>query len=368
VSCKVLGRAILVAATALLVGGCGGTAAPTASPSASPMAVVSAAASSAQPSPTALASPTAAPSTAIASPSGSPAGGPPTLVMQSPIDGGMGIYLVDASGAVGLKVSAGQKSARHPDWSPDGKTVAFDSDDDGALWVVNVDGSNAHQLLTCDTGCYALAHPAFSPDGKRIAYVRYTPTTGADPNNSPPAGSSIRVLDLATGKSTVVAEAKQPELVDVPRWSPDGKRLVFAVDHFGPDLGETGSTIAIVDASGGRATRLLPLSSWAYAPDWNRATGALLFSVEEKDYSTIPQNDQAYDLWSIAPSGGTPTQLTHLAAGSHLVYPAWSPDGSVIVASLDAPTSPRAVVLVDPATGTMTQLLTINSLHAHLRP
>jgi Tol biopolymer transport system component len=287
------------------------------------------------------------------------------MVMQSPMDGNMGIYLVDAAGTVGLKLSKGQTSARHPDWSPDGKTVAFDSDDDGAMWVVNVDGSNPHQLLTCDQGCFALAHPAFSPDGTRVAYVRYEPTTGADPNNSPPAASSIRVLDLTTMQSIKVAEAKQPELVDVPRWDPAGKQLLFAIDQFGTDLGETGSTIA---ATGGKATRLLPMSSWAYAPDWNPAGGAILYSVEEKDYSTIPQSEQAYDLWSLAPTGGTPTQLTHLAAGSHLVYPSWSPDGSVIVASLDAPTSPRAVVSVDPATGAITQLLTINSLHAKLRP
>ena len=356
-SLKVIRPGILVVAAVFLAAGCAGTAVPTPSAAGSPVVAVS-------PTP----SPPASASTAIASPSGSPIAGPPTMVMQSPLDGSMGIYLVDAAGTVGLKVSRGQMSARHPDWAPDGQTVAFDSDDDGALWVVNVDGSNAHRLLACDEGCSALAHPAFSPDGKRVAYVRYEPTTGSDPNTSPPAASSIRVLDLATMQSTQLAEAKQPLLVDVPRWSPDGTQLVFAIDQFGKDLGETGSTIAVVDALGGPAKRLLPLSSWAYAPDWNRTTGAIVYSVEEKDYSTIPQSDQAYDLWSIAPTGGTPTQLTHLPAGSHLVYPSWSPDGSVVVASLDAPTSPRAAVLVDPATGAITPLLTINSLHAHLRP
>jgi Tol biopolymer transport system component len=291
------------------------------------------------------------------------------MVMQSPLDGPMGIYLVDAVGTIGLKLSKGQTSARHPDWSPDGTTVAFDSDDDGALWVVGVDGSNPHQLLRCDTGCFALAHPAFSPDGKRVAYVRYEPTTGPDANNSPPSASSILVLDLGTMQSTKVAEARQPDLVDVPRWSSDGTQLAFAIDQFGQDLGETGSTIAVVNAKGGPARRLLPMTSWAYAPDWNRATGSIVYSTEEKDYSTVPQFDQAYDLWTIQPTGGAPTQLTHLPPGNHLVYPTWSPDGSAIVASLEGPGNPRrSAVKVDPTTGATTPLLDIVSIHARLRP
>jgi Tol biopolymer transport system component len=290
------------------------------------------------------------------------------LVVQVPTGNGIyGIFLVDGSGKVGAKLSEGVTSARHPDWSPDGMTVAFDSDDDGSLRLVQADGSNPRPLLSCDPGCFALAHPAFSPDGKSVAYVRYEPTTGTDPNNSPPKASSIRVLNLSTMISTVLASARQPELVDVPRWSPDGARLVYAVDVFDRDLNETGSTIAIVASTGGASTRLLPISSWAYAPDWNRSTGEILYSNEEKDYAARDYRGEAWDLWGISPDGGTPRRLTHLKAGQHLVYPTWSPDGRVVLASFDD-SGDRVAVSVDTVTGAMTKLVAGTSVHARLKP
>ena len=55
-----------------------------------------------------------------------------------------------------------------------------------------------------------LADPQWSPDGRRIAYTR---------------GDEIRIVDVDGGRDVLVAS--HPAGVSLPRWSPDGGRLAF---------------------------------------------------------------------------------------------------------------------------------------------
>jgi TolB protein len=65
---------------------------------------------------------------------------------------------------------------RNPDWSPDGRRIAFErqSDNYDEVFVVNADGTGLHQLThnrpgkSCDTGGTCNSSPAWSPDGKQI--------------------------------------------------------------------------------------------------------------------------------------------------------------------------------------------------------
>ncbi|MDO8611456.1 MAG: hypothetical protein Q7R32_01375, partial [Dehalococcoidia bacterium] len=60
--------------------------------------------------------------------------------------------------------------------------------------------------------------PALSPDGKKIAYNAMT-----DDGLFPNADAVTYILDLASGKSELVAEGV--DLLTTPRWSPDGGLL-----------------------------------------------------------------------------------------------------------------------------------------------
>jgi dipeptidyl aminopeptidase/acylaminoacyl peptidase len=78
--------------------------------------------------------------------------------------------------------------------------------------------------------------PALSPDGKKIAYNAMT-----DDGLFPNADAVTYILDLASGKSELVAEGM--DLLTTPRWSPDGA-LLFLRRNAGEDV-----TVILVDLS-----------------------------------------------------------------------------------------------------------------------
>jgi len=62
------------------------------------------------------------------------------------------------------------KSDKHPRWSPDGKTILFESNRGGdwQLWTIELGGGEARQLTTISTGANT---GIWSRDGKSIAFV-----------------------------------------------------------------------------------------------------------------------------------------------------------------------------------------------------
>jgi Tol biopolymer transport system component len=73
----------------------------------------------------------------------------------------------------------------HPDWSPDGKKLAFERAMGGdvvEVWTADADGTHAEKAIGClQAPCLQIGHPAWSPDGSELAYVRIdtTPALGS---------------------------------------------------------------------------------------------------------------------------------------------------------------------------------------------
>lgn len=97
------------------------------------------------------------------------------------------------------------------DVNPDGKTLVFDLM--GDLYILPVSGGTAEALTH---GLAYEVHPRFSPDGKTLLYI--SDKSGSD---------NIWIMDLATRKETQVSEEKNKNFFSAD-WSADGKYIAAA--------------------------------------------------------------------------------------------------------------------------------------------
>ncbi len=89
------------------------------------------------------------------------------------------IWIFDGSRNEFRQFTFSTKSERSPQWSPDGKSLAFSSDrnERSQIYTIRVDGGEAMQLTS---GKNAVGEFRWSPDGKQIAYLAPEPKSDAD--------------------------------------------------------------------------------------------------------------------------------------------------------------------------------------------
>jgi TolB protein len=236
-------------------------------------------------------------------------------------------------------------SAISPDWSPDGKRVAFSvqAADSQSIWIADADGKNTRELFHCAGACLGTDYPAWSPDGKSIAFT-YSNANPA-PIAGPPSGDSIRVIDVESRNVTVVIRSRFPRLVDLARWSPDGTRLVIQRDRFSSDGNETGSRIEVVRVRDGQVRAVTSFSKFAFHPDWAAHGNLIAFDT----YDLLAYRESApgaSNLFTVRPDGTHPKQLTHFKTGGNRVSAATlTPDGKRIMFTYQVGRSRRAGII-----------------------
>jgi Tol biopolymer transport system component len=122
----------------------------------------------------------------------------------------------------------------------------------------------------------------FSPDGQKIVYM------------SERSGSSEIWICDREGRQHVQVTAFNRSYVGSPRWSPDGKAIVFFARQASAD-------IYVVNADGGKPNRLTVEESTDIGPTWSGDGQWIYFC---SDRSGSPQ------IWRMPSSGGQATQLT----------------------------------------------------------
>ena len=158
------------------------------------------------------------------------------ILFTSRRGGVKGIYIMNDNGS-NVTLLNNTTDPFWPAWSPDGKQIVFKRRSVG-FFLMNVDGSNIRQITDKRD-----SYPCFSPDGKFIVFDRIVKIDVGD--------KAIGcVLNLRSGRINKIYD---DDLV-VPDWSPDGKHIVFAGTVV---LGGAGGNISIMEADGNNPRALL---------------------------------------------------------------------------------------------------------------
>ncbi|AMM21539.1 hypothetical protein AX769_17065 [Frondihabitans sp. PAMC 28766] len=147
-----------------------------------------------------------------------------TIAFCGQRDGVFGIFTIPAGGGDEVRLTTAVKLDDGPEYSPDGEWIYFNSDRTGLMqiWRMHADGTALEQVTDDGSGNW---FPHLSPDGSLMSFLAYD----ADVDGHP-AGKDValRLLDTATGEVTTLARLFGGQgTINVPSWSPDGKRLAF---------------------------------------------------------------------------------------------------------------------------------------------
>lgn len=126
------------------------------------------------------------------------------------------LWIVDRDGGNKTRLGTSENVGAGKDWCPLGLRVIYSAKDlkeENDLWVIDFYGTNQAQLTNTS---YNEWNPSFSPDGKWIVYV-------SDEGGSP----DIWIRDIE-GNYRARLTNNTGSHDSIPRWSPDGSKIVFA--------------------------------------------------------------------------------------------------------------------------------------------
>ena len=175
--------------------------------------------------------------------------------------------------------------------------------------VIDLTSKKSRELVK---GEYSAGDPQWSPNGRTLAFVT-NPTPKADDGSS----SDIWVIDVESGTQRKLIENEGPD--NAPRWSPDGRQIAFSSrDLKNGEIGQ--QRLMMVSAEGGTPREIAPRFEYQPGPvKWSADGRTLYFNAGVRTTS---------QLFSVPAAGGEAKQVSNIAGV--IGQATFSRDGSVI--------------------------------------
>lgn len=248
------------------------------------------------------------------------------------------IYLTNTKGETKINLTNHSANDGYPEWSPNGKHIAFYSKYDGnktwSIHTMNSDGSNrkrlTHEKNTWDSS------PAWSLDGTKIVFAReYRDSEDvwheeiwmmdADGNNktrikplsgiAPSFLKDGRILFHSKGPNSqiCIANGDGSNIITItnnnaedwqPRVSPNGKQIVFVSNRDGSQ------EVFVMNIDGSNQKRLTFSEAAKWHPCWVSNGSKILFASEtERFFDLYLMNKDGSQIKKIIDNGSQPSIL-----------------------------------------------------------
>jgi len=211
-----------------------------------------------------------------------------------------------------------------PRWSPDGTKLLYTSfflNRQPDIYQLDLAAGRWTAFISFNgTNMSARYHPA----GTRVVMVL-----------SGDGGAPNLYTIGADGRGKPARLTASPEAKSSPCYSPDGRRIVFAM--------EPGPQLWLIDANGGKPSRLITGTTYAAEPDWCRAKPNLIaFTTMQGKAFRVAVHDLNTGKTRVI----TPKDANGAALGDDFIEPNWLPDGRHVVCTRRAPNA-RTLYILD---------------------
>jgi dipeptidyl aminopeptidase/acylaminoacyl peptidase len=248
------------------------------------------------------------------------------------------LWMADVKSGQTTQLTRGQKSSTAPQWSPDGKWIAFTSsrvDEKNQLFVISPSGGEAIQITKSDT---AVSGFIWAPDSGSIAYSAAVPLTQDQKDRKERLGDyevvrreyqhvHLWTIALDDAMKTPAAGQQRTRGSDFSvgsfSWAPDGHAIAFGATR-NPDLISTSSSdIYTLTLADDRVKKIVSQPGVDTNPEWSPDSRQIVFSTamgRELSFAKISR------LALVSAEGGTPRSLTDSFDEVPSVV-AWNPGG-----------------------------------------
>jgi eukaryotic-like serine/threonine-protein kinase len=187
-------------------------------------------------------------------------------------------------------------SAEWLDFSKDGQWVTYISYPEGVLWKSKVDGSNRRQLTFPP---FQPVLPRWSPDGKSILFFEF-------PVRSGQPGLMYQISSDGGTPRQFLPDDRHDQ--QDPTWSPDGTRIAFAGAANDAAVGNAAAGIRVLSLANHQISRI-PGSERLFSPRWSpdgrylaamtSDSGALLlFDFQTQTWTDLARGTFGWPVWS----------------------------------------------------------------------
>jgi dipeptidyl aminopeptidase/acylaminoacyl peptidase len=249
-------------------------------------------------------------------------------------------------------LSAANEGSGEPEWSPDGKWIAFSgaAGERHGLIVARPDGSERRYLAPLEGTNAPLPTTgkriAWSPDGKRIAYVTaqpgpetaeatgdpvvitrylYKPTAGeGDTRFNDNKRLHIFVVDVTTGVTRQLTQGTHYEhSID---WSPDGREIAFVSNREPNEDQFFNYDLLALSPETGQMRRLTATENAEYRPHWSPDGKTIAYQATKRGLTDLETTMEDTHVWLISADGTNRRELG-AAVDNRQGEPEWSSDG-----------------------------------------